>query len=196
MTVKKQRSGVRRRLWTAKELYRLLDLGFFRGQRVQLIEGEILVMSPQKNLHAMGIKLTEDALNAAFGPGYWVRVQMSLDLTPHSVPDPDLAVVAGNIRTHDPSHNPTSALLIVESSVTTLRFDQGRKASLYARCNIADYWILNLVDGRLEVYRNPVPDATQRYGYGYADVTHLGLSDFVTPLALPQARIAVADLLP
>ena len=196
MTVKKQRSGIRRRRWTAKEVYRLEDLGFFRGQRVQLIEGDILVMSPQKNLHAMGITLTEDALRVAFGPGYWVRVQMSLDLTPYSVVDPDVAVIPGNIRTHDPSYNPTTALLIVEASVTTLRFDQGRKASLYARCNIADYWILNLVDGRLEVYRNPVPDATQRYGHGYADVTHLGVGDFVSPLALPQARIAVADLLP
>src|SRR5438270_803743 len=99
MAVKKQRAGVRRRLWTAKEMYRLLDLGFFNGQRVELIEGEIFVMASQKNFHAMGITLTEDALRAAFGPGYWVRVQMSLDLTPHSVPDPDLAVVAGNIRT-------------------------------------------------------------------------------------------------
>ncbi|HKI32546.1 MAG TPA: Uma2 family endonuclease [Gemmataceae bacterium] len=196
MAVKKQHSGVRRRRWTAKEMYRLLDLGFFNGQRVELIEGEIFVMASQKNFHAMGITLTEDALRAAFGPAYWVRVQMSLDLTPHSVPDPDLAVIAGNIRTHDPAHNPTSALLIVEVSATTLRFDQRRKASLYARCNIADYWILNLVDGRLEVYRNPVPDLTHRYGYRYADVTHLGPTDFVTPLALPQAKIAVIDLLP
>jgi Uma2 family endonuclease len=112
------------------------------------------------------------------------------------VPDPDLAVIAGNIRTHDPGHNPTSALLIVEVSDTTLRFDRGRKGSLYARCSIADYWIVNLVDGRLDVYRNPVPDSTQRYGYRYADVTHLAPSDFVTPLALPRARVAVADLLP
>jgi Uma2 family endonuclease len=196
MTVKKRQAGIRRRLWTAKELYRLLDLGFFNGQRVQLIEGEIFVMASQKNFHAMGIKLTQDALDAAFGSGYWVRVQMSLDLTPHSVPDPDLAVIAGAPRTHDPAHNPASALLIVEVSDTTLRFDRGRKGSLYARCNIADYWILNLVDGRLEVYRNPVPDPAQRYGYRYADVAHLGLTEFVTPLALPQARIAVADLLP
>ena len=98
-----QQAGPRRRRWTRKEFYKLLDLGFFNEQRVELIGGEILVMPPQKNYHAMGIKLTEDALNAACGPNYWVRVQMTLDLRPHSVVDPDLAVIAGAIRTHDPA---------------------------------------------------------------------------------------------
>src|SRR5262249_35191488 len=61
-----QRSGVRRRRWTRKEFYRLLDLNFFLGQRVELIEGEILVMAARKNFHAVAIKLTEDALEAVF----------------------------------------------------------------------------------------------------------------------------------
>jgi Uma2 family endonuclease len=192
----KVRTGIRRRRWTADEFYRLLDLGFFDEQRVQLIEGEILEMASQKNYHAIGIALTEDALRAAFGPNHWVRVQMSLDLTPYSVLDPDLAVVPGAPRTHDPNFNPTTALLIVEVSETTLRFDRRRKASLYAKVGIADYWILNLVDRQLEVYRNPVPDPTKTFGYGYSALTVLAATDHVTPLALPQANIAVADLLP
>lgn len=191
-----QRSGIRRRRWTRKEFYRLLDLGFFQDQRVQLIAGEILVMAAQGNAHAIAIGLTEDALRLAFGPGYWIRVQMSLDLRPHSVPDPDLAVVHGTPRTQDPAHNPTTALMTVEVSETTLRFDQREKASLYARAQIADYWIINLVDRQLEVHRNPVPDSTQKHGYSYADLTFLSPTDFVTPLAAPHARIAVADLLP
>jgi Uma2 family endonuclease len=191
-----RRAGPKRRRWTSKEFYPLLDLGFFLDQRVELIEGEILVMSAQKNLHPLSIKLTEDSLNVAFGVGYWVRVQMSLDLTPFSVPDPDLAVVEGSPRDHNTPDNPTSALLIAEVSETTLRYDRGRKASLYARVNIADYWIVNLVQRQLEVYRNPVPDGNQAYGFGYADVMVLGPNDYVSPLAAPQARIAVADFLP
>src|SRR5262245_12061463 len=123
-----QQTGPRRRRWTRKEFYRLLDLGFFYDQRVELIGGEIIVMPSQKNFHALGIGLTEDALVAAFGSGFWVRVQASLDLSPSSVPDPDLAVVPGSKRSRKgDKDNPTTALLIVEVSDTTLRLDRRRK---------------------------------------------------------------------
>jgi Uma2 family endonuclease len=171
-------------------------MGFFRERRVQLIEGEIVEMPAQKNLHAMGIGLTQYALQAAFGIGFWVRVQMSLDLTPRSVPDPDLAVVPGTIRQHNPKQNPTTALLIVEVSDTTLAFDRRSKASLYAQAGIADYWIVNLADRQLEIRRNPITDPSQIYGARYGDETVLFATDFATPLAAPQARIQVADLLP
>src|SRR6266852_59802 len=184
-------AGPKRRRWTRKEFYKLLDLGFFRRERLELIEGEIVVMPAQKNLHLLSIKLTEDALNAVFGTGYWVRVQGSLDLTPYSVVDPDLAVVQGNPRDFSTESNPTTALLIVEVSQTTLRFDRGRKASLYARAGIADYWVINLADRCLEIRRNPVPDNSQHYGYGYASLTTLAATDYATPLAAPQARILV-----
>ena len=183
------------RRFTKEEFYQMLDLGFFQDQRVQLIEGEIVQMASQTNFHLVGIKLTEDALEAAFGPNFWVRVQGSLDLSPWSVPDPDLAVVPGSPRDSS-ANNPTTALLIVEVSLTTLQFDRTRKDSLYARAGIQDYWILNLVDRQLEIHRQPVPDATKPYGYGYAEEADLAPADFATPLAAPQARIAVADLLP
>src|SRR5262249_23613090 len=126
-----QQTGPRRRRWTRKEFYRLLDLNFFREQRVELIEGEIVLMPAQNDYHAISISLTEDALRAAFGPDHWVRVQMSLDLSPLSVVDPDLAVIEGTPRDHVTPDNPTTALLIVEVSETTLRYDRRRKASLY-----------------------------------------------------------------
>ena len=102
-----QLTDPKQRLWTREEFYRLLDLGFFQGQRVELIDGEIVEVAAQKNLHAISIKVTEDELEAAFGRGFWVRVQMTLDLSPWSVPDPDLAVVPGLPRTHSPLVNPT-----------------------------------------------------------------------------------------
>jgi Uma2 family endonuclease len=183
-------------LWTSEEYYRLSDRGFFQGRRVQLIEGEILEMAAQTNFHAAAISLTEDALRAAFGPGCWVRVQMSLDLTPLSVPDPDLAVVPGSPHQVVTASNPTSALLIVEVSDTTLSFDRRGKASLYARAGIADYWIVNLKHRQLEVRRKPVPDRRQRYKFRYGDESILQLTESVTPLPAPQARIPVADLFP
>jgi hypothetical protein len=145
--------GPRRRLWTRKEYYRLFELGLFDEQRVELIGGVVILRPQQSNRYAVSMTLTAEALRGAFGPGYWVRVLGSLDLSRWSVPDPELAVVEGAPRSHvNDLGNPTSALLIVEVSETTLRFDRGRKGSLYARSGIADYWILNLVDRQLEVY--------------------------------------------
>jgi Uma2 family endonuclease len=183
------------RLWTREEFYQMLDMGLFSEQRVELLEGEIVEMPAQRNLHAAAIALAEDALKAAFGSSFWVRNHASLDLTPISVLDPDLAVVVGSPRSCPPD-NPASALLIVEVGDTTLRFDRIRKASLYARVGIADYWILNLVDRQLEIRRVPVADNTQDYGFRYADEMILLENESATPLAAPGARIAVSDLLP
>jgi len=182
--------------WSQEEYYKILDAGWFIEHRVELIDGEILEMPAQKNLHAMGISLADFALRAVFGPNYWVRVQASLDLRPRSTPDPDIAVVHGGIRSHNKNANPTRALLIVEVSHTTLAYDRGWKASLYASCGIADYWILNVLDQQLEVYRSPVADASKRFGFRYGDRTDLTAGAFISPLAAPTASIAVADLLP
>lgn len=182
--------------WTAEGFYLALDAGAFIDRRVQLIDGEIVEMASMKNWHALGIKALDDFLSREFGHGYWVRVQMSIDLSPHSVPDPDIVVIAGGYRSHRGPNNPTSALLIVEVSDTTLRFDRRVKKSLYAASGIADYWILNLVDDQLEVYRDPIPDAKTRFGWTYSSRVDLLSGATVSPLALPGANIAVADLLP
>jgi Uma2 family endonuclease len=186
----------RARQWTRAEYYRMADLGLFNGQRVELIEGTIVQMPPQKNFHMIALGLVEEALRAAFGPRHWVRMQGPLHLRPRSAPEPDAAVVPGRPRDFAATDHPTTALLVVEISDTSLAYDRGRKASLYARSGIADYWIVNLVHGRLEVRRNPVPDPSQHYDTRYADVLLLGPKDRVAPLAAPRKRIAVADLLP
>jgi Uma2 family endonuclease len=184
-----------RHRWTREQFYQMLDLGWFQDQRVELIEGEVLDMPAQENLHAIGITVSADALRAAFGPGHWVRVQMTLDLTPLSSPDPDLAVVPGSPRGSG-ANNPTMALLVVEVSDSMLGYDRRHKGSLYARAGIADYWIVNLVDRQLEVYRNPVPDASQPFGFAYADRVILDPGDVGAPLAAPASPVAVDDLLP
>ena len=86
--------------------------------------------------------------------------------------------------------------MVVEVSEATLGFDRVPKASLYASANVADYWIVNLVQRQLEVYRDPVADSTQLFGFRYNSRTILDPPDTVSPLAAPQASITVADLLP
>lgn len=181
------------RLFNLDEYYRMAELGLFRGERVELIEGEVVQMSAQKSLHAVSIGLSESALRNAFGTGYWVRSQMPLHFGSRSGPEPDLAVVPGGPR--DYSDHPTSALLVVEVSDTSLDYDRGPKARLYAGAGIADYWIVNLVDRQLEIRRSPGPAVAGR-GFVFADTQFLSLADFAAPLAMPKARINVADLLP
>ncbi len=117
-----------------------------------------------------------------------------LDLTLSSEPIPDVFVVPGKPR--DYTAHPTTALLIVEVSDSTLSHDRNRKGSLYAAALIQDYWIVNLVDRQLEVYRVPVPDAAGVFGFTCSQRTILAPGATVSPLALPQAQIAVTDLLP
>src|SRR5262249_31704863 len=96
----------------------------------------------------------------------------------------------------DYTDHPTTALLVVEVSDTTLAYDRHRKASLYACVGIADYWIVNLVHNQVELYRSPAADSAQPYGFRYADATIRRPGDTVSPLAKPKARVKVADLLP
>jgi Uma2 family endonuclease len=181
------------RRWTKDEYHRLADLGFFDGQKVELLEGELVVSSPQNWPHAVTVDRSAEVLRQAFGSGYWVRSQLPLDLGQVSEPEADVSVVPG--RREDYSAHPTTADLIVEVSDSTLASDRGQKGSLYARARIQDYWIINLIDHQLEVYRNPVPDASQVYGHRYADRLILKKGDVVRPLAAPHVQIAVADLL-
>jgi Uma2 family endonuclease len=184
-----------RRHWTRDEYVEMSDWGWFHDQRVHLIGGEVIEMPSQLNLHAAGVTLTVDALKAVFGSGYWVRSQATLDLSPLGVPDPDAAVIGGTPRSAPPRSIPTTALLVVEVSDTTLQYDRTTMASLYAAGGIADYWILNLVQRQIEVHRNRVQDASKRFGWWYADRKILDPGDTIAPLALP-ATVLVSDLLP
>jgi putative restriction endonuclease len=183
------------RRWTRDEYVQMSEWAWFSDCKVELIGGEVIELPAMYDLHLAGVTLTTDALRLVFGAGYWVRNQGSLDLSPSGVIDPDVAVVQGTPR--GAAHTiPTSALLVVEVSESTLAFDRKGKASLYASGAIADYWIVNLVQRQLEVYRNRVADPAARFGYSYSDRTILDPGDFASPLALPQARVAVNDLLP
>jgi Uma2 family endonuclease len=184
----------RPRRWTREEYYRMGELGLFHGQRAELIEGEIMVLSPQGPPHGYFTDRAAEILRESAWSGAWVRMQLPIDFGIYSEHEPDVSVVAGARKDYRAGH-PTTALLLVEVSDSTLAFDRGRKASLYAMRGIADYWIINLVDGQLEVRREPRPDLSQPLGYGYASLAVLRPGDVVSPLAAPHLAFAVADLL-
>jgi Uma2 family endonuclease len=181
------------RRWTREEYYRLADGGYFAGQRVELIEGRILEMPPHGLPHAASVELLTRFVSKAFPPGYRLRIQLPFRAADGSDPEPDVAVVAGDPR--DPANgHPTSAILIVEVSDTSLRHDR-RKARLYAASNVADYWIVNLLDGTLEVHRNPLESPSDTTP-PYASVRILTRDETIAPLGAPDATVKVADLLP
>jgi Uma2 family endonuclease len=178
----------RRRIWTKKEYYKLIDIGFFNGKSAELIEGEIIEMSPMKSPHAVTIRLVETVLAKVFGKNYDVRGQLPIDLGDINEPEPDVAVVKGNIRDYLESH-PKTAELIVEISAATLSYDRNTKAKLYARNGIKDYWIVDLKKRRVEVCRIPKLDK-------YQEITFFNENDEVSPLAKSEASIKVSELLP
>jgi Uma2 family endonuclease len=169
------------------------EMGFFQDRRVQLIEGDIIDMPPQKNVHAGVVGLCEKAVSKAFGEGYWVRMQLPLYLTDNSEPEPDISVVPGGPRDYIETDHPRSALLVIEVSETTLRFDRKTTTRLYAGAGIEDYWIVNLIDQQVEVHRKPSRGSGEP---AYADIQIFNAGDSITPIAVLNASIAVADLLP
>ncbi|MET0516632.1 MAG: Uma2 family endonuclease [Nitrospiraceae bacterium] len=133
-------------------------------------------------------------LARVFGDAYWIRIQMPVVLDPDSEPEPDLAVVSGAPADYVQEH-PRTALLIVEVAESTIVLDRERKALLYARVGIPEYWIVNLPDRCLEVYREPVASAQPAPRYRVR--LQLGPADSIAPLlAKPDFSLRVADLLP
>ncbi len=142
------------RRWGRAEYERLVNLGVFQGEPIELIDGQLVVAEPQGAYHASAISAAEYALRAALPPGWIVRTQMPVSLDDESEPEPDLVVVRGRPADYRQSH-PACPALAVEVAESSLEFDRERKGSLYARAGIEDYWIVNLVDRVLEVYRDP-----------------------------------------
>jgi len=174
--------------WTRKEYYRLWKSGLIPDRHVQLIDGEIYLMLPQNPPHASAISLVQQTLTSIFGKGYTARVQLPLDLGLRSEPEPDVAMVRGGPRDFT-QHHPKGAVLVVEVADATLAFDRKKKGLTYAQGGIADYWIVNLSDGCLEVYREP----TRK---GYKSRTVFEPDDVVIPLHLPSAKLKVSELIP
>ncbi|MEX2148144.1 MAG: Uma2 family endonuclease [Candidatus Rokuibacteriota bacterium] len=173
---------------------RMIESGILgEDDPIELLAGRLVVAEPKHSPHETAVHAVADALRAAFGQGWHVRIGAPLVLGDFSEPEPDVSVVRGSFRDYRDAH-PSQAALIVEVAQTSLRLDRRIKASIYAAGGIAEYWIVNLVAGVLEVHREPV--ATTRRRWEYARITTLAREARVTPLAAPSSAIHVDDLLP
>ena len=169
------------------EYDRAVEAGAFEPDaRLELIDGNLHAMTPEGSRHALGIDKVAESLRSAFGTEFYVRPQHPMAADDHSEPQPDMAVVHGPKDDYRDAH-PMSAP-IVEVSRESLRYDRTLKQRLHARSGIPEYWILALLENRLEIYRNPAGD-------GYQSVTPHEAGHKVTPLA-PRCQIVVDDLLP
>lgn len=187
---------IKTRRWKRVEYERLIESGFFQpGDPIELVGGQLIVAEPQGSNHFSAIQAVEEAMRTAFGQGWQVRGQGPIALDDESEPEPDVAVVPGSFRDYVGGH-PSRPALVIEVSESSLALDREYKGSLYARAGLADYWIVNLVDRVLEVYRGPVPDPATAFGWRYRSVVMLAPEASVSPLAVSGARIRVADLLP
>jgi Uma2 family endonuclease len=190
-------SIVRTRRWSRLEYDRLIEECVFQpGERLELLAGQLVVREPQGTPHATGIRLVTRALREVFADDTWiVDMQLPVALDEESEPEPDVTVTAGDPRDYLPSH-PARPVLVVEVAEASLPLDREEKGSLYGRARVPEYWILNLRDRVLEVYREPHPDASAPHGWTYRSRQNLATGEHVSPLAAPTSRIAVADLLP
>lgn len=173
--------------WTRREYHRLVDVGVLgEDDRVELIEGNIVHMSPKDTPHAVAVRLVHRAVRAVFPDDcYLVHDQLPLALGSDSEPEPDVSVVEGQPRDFLDDH-PTSAVLVVEVAEASLQFDRDRKRALYARHGLPEYWIVNLKERQLEVYREPSGEA-------YAEVATYDPDHTVS---VQGDSIAVSDIFP
>ena len=174
----------------------LVERGLFEpDDRIELIDGLLVVRVPQSAPHVVALQLAQRALQRAFGDGWNIRPGGPVALDEDSEPEPDLAAVPGDPRDYAGAH-PARPGLVVEVSLASLAFDREYKSSLYARAALVEYWIVNLVDRVLEVRRRPITSDAAPYGWTYESTMVLRPEAYVSPIAAPFASILVADLLP
>ena len=184
------------RRFSRAEYDKLIDLGVFQpGEAIELLGGHLVVAEPQGAAHYTAIVKTARALQAAFGAAWYVRTQGPIGLDDESEREPDAAAVPGSVEDYGRAH-PSRVVLIVEVAEASLAIDRQHKGSLYARAGLPDYWIVNLVDRVLEVYRDPGADVAAPYGWRYLSAERLTPPASVSPIGVQAASIPVAALLP
>jgi len=185
-----------RRRWTVREFRRLFEAEILaQDARVELVRGEIFEMSPMNPRHATSMRKIGRALLRAFGEGFVVSDQLPLELGADTEVYPDFSVCAGDPDDFSDRH-PNGALLVIEVSDSTIRFDRTQKAALYASAGILEYWIVDLKGRRVEVRRDPITSEAEDGVHDYRVTTIYLPGQTFSPLSNAEVTIAVAALLP
>ena len=176
--------------FTTADYHRIAESGVLtEDDRVELIDGEILEMSPIGRKHAACVDRLAQLFFSRVGGRAIVRVQNPIELSEHAEPQPDLALLRPRADFYAAGHpGPEDILLVVEVADSSVEFDRQVKAPLYARSGIPELWLVDLDRDHIEVYRDPTSD-----GYGTTRV--LRRDDAISPSAFPDLKIVVGEIL-
>jgi Uma2 family endonuclease len=176
---------------TVAEYHRMGKLGIIGpDERVELLDGELITMPPMSPEHASTVRALTTFFYRTVAGRASISPQCVIALDPISEPQPDVMLAMPPDQRYEEAHpTPNDALLVVEVSKSTLSFDRGKKLAAYARCRVREYWIVDLVHERIEIYRDPQKE-------GYARHERVTRGETLAPAAFPDAVIAADEILP
>ena len=181
---------VRTRRFSVPEYHQMARAGILKeDDTVELVEGEVLEMTPTGPRHAVCVSRLNHRLTVTLTGRAIVSVQSLVQLSPYSEPQPELALLRPPFARYTDAHpGPEDLFLVIEVADTTIDDDRARKVPLYARAGIRETWLVNLRDEAVEVYRQPTQE-------GYRDVLTLRRGQSLAPEAFPDRVLAVDDIL-
>ena len=178
--------GMPRWRWTTAELLRLTELGAFTdNDRFELIGGEIVPMSPKGRRHEVVADVLQKFWARRCPEEIWISAERQFNLEPETYTTPDLLVRPAGIQVPDVRGD--TVLLVVEVADTSLAYDQGTKAALYARFGVREYWVINARTLETRVHRGPLPS-------GYTEVSTIPKDDQLTPLLAPALAVRLREI--
>ena len=176
--------------FTFDEFYRLYEIGLIESKdRIELLNGEIIIMHVIGYRHSQAVTNLNADLSEQARRRYMISPQNPVVLEEYSAPQPDIVVVPASRRKANRHPTPAEVFLIIEVSDSSLEYDRGDKMRAYAACGITEFWILNLEDGVLEIYRQPEGD-------DYRERFTIPADGTASPLAFPDVSIALAEIIP
>jgi Uma2 family endonuclease len=181
---------VARRLFTVAEFHRMAEVGIFsEDDRVELLDGEIVEMTPIGSRHAAIVNRLNRLLSRRLGERAVVSIQNPIRVGEHSEPQPDVVLLKPRADFYAAAHpGPEDVLLLVEVAESSAEVDRAVKLPLYAAAGVAEVWLVDLAGERVEVYREPAAG-------GYQQTLTLARGDVVSPQAFPDLRLGVAEIL-
>ncbi len=178
-------------LWTIADYHQMIEAGILGdGDRVELLEGKIVCMSPQRPFHASSVQRSSRLFFKLLGDLAEIRVQLPVTLGNKSEPEPDIAVVKFDANEYSLRH-PESAdiYLLIEVADSTITKDRNQKSRIYAKNQVLEYWILDLQRRQVYIFRQPE-------GQSYREQFVLSSSDTVSLQEFPDIAIALDALFP
>ncbi len=181
---------LQRRQFTLAQYHQMIATGVVpEGDRVELIDGEILEMAAIGRKHAAQVNRLTRLFARCLGDEIVVSIQNPVELGPRSEPEPDVTLLRWRADYYEANHPQAADIyLVIEVADTTVEFDRDIKAPLYARSGIAEYWLINLPSDAIEVYRQPTAA-----GYQVVETKQRGMA--IAPSTLPQLRLTVDQIL-